>query len=77
MILANACTNFVNSPASVGVRSPCLFLDVFAGPDVVLEAACASHEANTRDPVKALFRKGNSAARGQPARTAQIRQNGG
>ena len=40
-------------------------------------AACAAHEASTRDTVKALFRKGNAAARGQPARTALIRQNGG
>ena len=30
-------------------------------------AACAAFEANTRDTVKALFRKGNPAARGQPA----------
>ena len=40
-------------------------------------AACAAHEANTRDTVKALFRKGSAAARGKPARTALIRQDGG
>jgi hypothetical protein len=31
--------------------------------------ACAALEANPRDTVKALFRKGDPAARGQPART--------
>ena len=40
-------------------------------------AACAAFEANPRDTVKALFRKGDAAARGQPARTALIRKNGG
>ena len=40
-------------------------------------AACAALEANTRDTVKALFRKGSAAARGRPARTALIRQDGG
>ena len=39
--------------------------------------ACTAFDANTRDTVKALFRKGDAAARGQPARTALIRQNGG
>ena len=40
-------------------------------------AASAAFEANTRNTVKALFRKGNAAARGQPSRTAMIRQEGG
>ena len=39
--------------------------------------ACAAFEANTRDTVKALFRKGDAAARGQPAPHAYMRQNGG
>ena len=42
MILANACTDFVDSPASVSVRSPCVFLDAIAGPDVVLEGRCTT-----------------------------------
>jgi pimeloyl-ACP methyl ester carboxylesterase len=40
-------------------------------------AASAAFEASTRNTVKALFRKGNAAARGQPSRTAMIRQEGG
>ena len=40
-------------------------------------AACAAFEANPRNTVKALFRKGDPAARGQPARTALIRKHGG
>lgn len=40
-------------------------------------AACASFEANPRDTVKALFRKGDAAARGKPAFTALIRRQGG
>ena len=40
-------------------------------------AASAAFEANTRNTVKALFRKGNAAARGQPSRTAMIRQEAG
>src|SRR5437868_3304181 len=40
-------------------------------------AASAAFEANTRNTVKALFRKGNPAARGQPGRLAMIRQEGG
>ncbi len=39
--------------------------------------ACAAFEANTRNTVKALFRKGSAAARGQPARTAMVRRDGG
>ena len=39
--------------------------------------ACAAFEANTRDTVKALFRKGSAAARGKPARTALVRRDGG
>jgi pimeloyl-ACP methyl ester carboxylesterase len=42
-----------------------------------LAKACAAFEANTRDTVKALFRKGDAAARGQPAPHACMRQNGG
>ena len=40
-------------------------------------AACAAFEANPRNTVKALFRKGDPAARGQPPRTALIRKHGG
>ena len=40
-------------------------------------AACAAFEANPRNTVKALFRKGDPAARGQPARGALIRKQGG
>lgn len=40
-------------------------------------AACAAFDANPRNTVKALFRKGDAAARGQPARTASIRKQGG
>ena len=43
----------------------------------IFSAACTAFEANTRDTVKALFRRGDPAARGQPARTALIRQAGG
>ena len=41
------------------------------------QVASAAFEANTRNTVKALFRKGDAAARGQPARTASIRKHGG
>jgi pimeloyl-ACP methyl ester carboxylesterase len=34
-------------------------------------------EANVRNTVKALFRKGNPAGKGKPARTAMVRQAGG
>ena len=34
-------------------------------------------EANVRNTVKALFRKGNPAGKGKPARTAIVRQAGG
>ena len=40
-------------------------------------AARAAFEANPRNTVKALFRKGDPAARGQPPRTALIRKHGG
>ena len=40
-------------------------------------AASAAFEVNARNTVKALFRKGNATARGQPSRTAMIRQEGG
>jgi hypothetical protein len=36
--------------------------------------ACAAFEANPRNTVKALFRKGDPAARGQPARGALVRK---
>ncbi len=39
--------------------------------------AQAVFEANTRDTVKALFRKGSPAAVGKPARTALVRHDGG
>jgi len=34
-------------------------------------------EANVRNTVKALFRKGNPAGKGKPSRTAMLRQAGG
>jgi pimeloyl-ACP methyl ester carboxylesterase len=40
-------------------------------------AAHAAFEANVRNTVKALFRKGNPAGRGQPSRTALVRRQGG
>jgi|GEM_PF-2721381 len=39
--------------------------------------ACAALEANPRDTVKALFRKGDAAARGRPAPHAYMRQSAG
>jgi pimeloyl-ACP methyl ester carboxylesterase len=39
--------------------------------------ASAAFEANVSDTVKALFRKGNPAAKGQPSRTAMVRRDGG
>ncbi len=40
-------------------------------------AASAAFEANTRATVKALFRSGNPAGKGQPAITSRVRANGG
>ncbi len=40
-------------------------------------AAEAAFEANIRNTVKALFRKGNPAGKGKPARTALVRSDGG
>jgi pimeloyl-ACP methyl ester carboxylesterase len=40
-------------------------------------AACAAFEANIPNTVKVLFRKGNPAAQGKPARTALVRRDGG
>lgn len=39
--------------------------------------ACAAFEANVPATVKALFRKGNPAGRGRPARTALVRRDRG
>ena len=41
------------------------------------DKAMASHEADVRAFVRAMFRKGNPAARGKPARLATIRRDGG
>jgi pimeloyl-ACP methyl ester carboxylesterase len=41
------------------------------------DKASAAFEANVRNTVKALFRKGNPAARGKPSRTAFVRRDGG
>ena len=41
------------------------------------DKARAAFEANVRNTVKALFRKGNPGARGKPSRTAQVRRDGG
>ena len=39
--------------------------------------ACSTFEANLRNTVKTLFRKGNSAALGKPGRTALVRHDNG
>src|ERR1700710_193215 len=36
--------------------------------------ACAAFEANVTDTVKALFRRGSAAGKGQPSRTALVRR---
>jgi pimeloyl-ACP methyl ester carboxylesterase len=41
------------------------------------DKACNGFEANVRNVVKALFRKGNPDAVGKPSRTATIRKSGG
>ncbi len=40
-------------------------------------AASAAFEANVPNTVRALFRKGNPAGKGRPARTASVRREGG
>ncbi|HET9926411.1 MAG TPA: alpha/beta hydrolase, partial [Methylomirabilota bacterium] len=39
--------------------------------------ASAAFEADVRNTVKALFRKGNPGGKGKPSRTAQVRRDGG
>jgi pimeloyl-ACP methyl ester carboxylesterase len=41
------------------------------------DKACKGFEANTRNTVKALFRKGDAKSLGKPSRTASVRKNGG
>jgi pimeloyl-ACP methyl ester carboxylesterase len=41
------------------------------------DTARAGFEANVRNTVKALFRKGSAGAKGKPSRTAQVRHDGG
>jgi pimeloyl-ACP methyl ester carboxylesterase len=41
------------------------------------EEACRAHEANVRNTVKALMRRGNPDGRGKPGRLASIRRDGG
>jgi pimeloyl-ACP methyl ester carboxylesterase len=41
------------------------------------DQACAAFDADPRNTVKALFRKGNPAGKGKPSRTAQTRRDGG
>jgi pimeloyl-ACP methyl ester carboxylesterase len=41
------------------------------------DKAVSTFEASVADTVKALFRKGSQAAKGQPSRTAMIRRDGG
>jgi pimeloyl-ACP methyl ester carboxylesterase len=41
------------------------------------DKASAAFEANVRNTVKALFRKGNPKAKGKPSRTALVRHDGG
>jgi pimeloyl-ACP methyl ester carboxylesterase len=40
-------------------------------------AACAAFEGDVRATIRALFRRGDPARKGQPARTASVRANGG
>jgi pimeloyl-ACP methyl ester carboxylesterase len=40
-------------------------------------AACAGFEGNVRATVRALFRRGDPAGKGKPARTASVRAHGG
>jgi pimeloyl-ACP methyl ester carboxylesterase len=41
------------------------------------DKARTAFEANVRNTIKALFRKGNPRAKGKPSRTAQVRRDGG
>ena len=41
------------------------------------EKACAAFDADRRNTVKALFRKGSPSGKGKPSRTAQTRKDGG
>jgi pimeloyl-ACP methyl ester carboxylesterase len=41
------------------------------------DKACAAFDADPRNVVKALFRKGSPAGKGKPSRTAQTRKDGG
>src|SRR5437867_3126854 len=41
------------------------------------DKASAAFEANVRNTVKALFRKGSASAKGKPSRTARVRRDGG
>jgi pimeloyl-ACP methyl ester carboxylesterase len=41
------------------------------------DKARAAFEANVRNTVKALFRKGSPAGKGKPSRTAEVRRDGG
>lgn len=41
------------------------------------DTARAAFEANVRNTIKALFRKGNPTAKGKPSRTATVRRDGG
>ena len=41
------------------------------------DKACGTFDANPRNTVKALFRKGNPNAKGMPSRTAAVRKAGG
>ncbi len=41
------------------------------------DRACAGFDANVRNTVKALFRKGSASGKGKPSRTAAVRRDGG
>jgi hypothetical protein len=41
------------------------------------DRARAAHEADNGNTIRALFRKGNPAARAQPARSAEVRRDNG
>jgi pimeloyl-ACP methyl ester carboxylesterase len=41
------------------------------------DAACAAFQKNVRATVRVLFRSGNPAGKGRPARTSMVRANGG
>lgn len=88
--VANLCVPYVPEGFSIETLVPLADRSVYPEADFPLAqwdyhafyrenfaAASAAFEANTRATVKALFRAGNAAGRGQPALTAHVRALGG